>query len=61
MQMEKQEIHNKTILEKSRIKFLSLKLSKLQEPIMFINGMRKRTEITLNWQLKIHNYKNNKV
>lgn len=44
--MEKQEIHNKTILEKkNRIKFLSLKLSKLQEPIMFINDMRRRAMI----------------
>lgn len=35
----------KPFLKKNRIKFLSLKLSKLQEPIMFINDMRRRAMI----------------
>lgn len=59
--MEKQEIHNKTILEKKQNKISQFKTFKAAGNNNVYKWYEKRTEITPDWQLKIHNYKSNKV
>lgn len=54
--MEKQEIHNKTILKKKQNKISQFKTFKATGTNNVYKWYEKK-----NWQLKIHNYKSNKV